>query len=87
MGSTTAGPGGRADTIGLVLQRVGRGARRRGTRLRVLRARAAALMGDAAYAELARHCAAHLAAQLPLLIHPATADARRRAAATPPASA
>ena len=39
-----------------------------------------ALMGNAAYAELARHCAAHLSAQLPLLVHPATADARRRAA-------
>jgi hypothetical protein len=45
-----------------------------------------ALMGNAAYAELARHCAAHLSAQLPLLVHPATAHAQRHADATPPAS-
>ncbi len=32
-----------------------------------------ALIGDAAYDELARHCEAFLAAQLPLLVHPATA--------------
>jgi hypothetical protein len=32
-----------------------------------------ALIGDAAYDELARHCAAFMAAQLPLLVHPATA--------------
>jgi hypothetical protein len=31
-----------------------------------------ALVGDAAYTELARHCAAFRAAQLPLLTHPAT---------------
>lgn len=31
-----------------------------------------ALVGDAAYAELARHCEAFRAAQLPLLAHPAT---------------
>ncbi len=31
-----------------------------------------ALVGDAAYAELARHCAAFSAAQLPLLSHPAS---------------
>jgi hypothetical protein len=32
-----------------------------------------ALVGDQAYDELARHCAAQLAARLPLLVHPATA--------------
>jgi hypothetical protein len=36
-----------------------------------------ALVGDRAYEELARHCEAFLAAQLPLLVHPATAAARR----------
>jgi hypothetical protein len=35
-----------------------------------------ALVGDKAYEELAEHCAAHLAARLPLLVHPATALAR-----------
>jgi hypothetical protein len=35
-----------------------------------------ALVGDKAYDELAGHCAAHVAAQLPLLAHPATAAAR-----------
>ncbi|NEE00357.1 DUF3109 family protein [Phytoactinopolyspora halotolerans] len=33
------------------------------------------LIGDAAYDELARHCKAFLDAQLPLLVHPATAEA------------
>ncbi|PSK97527.1 hypothetical protein CLV30_12219 [Haloactinopolyspora alba] len=37
-----------------------------------------ALMGDAAYEELARHCAAFEAAQLPLLEHPATVASRAR---------
>jgi hypothetical protein len=34
------------------------------------------LVGDKAYDELAGHCAAYLAAQLPLLVHPATAIAQ-----------
>jgi hypothetical protein len=34
-----------------------------------------ALVGDKAYDELAAHCAAHLAARLPLLVHPATSAA------------
>jgi len=37
-----------------------------------------ALVGDKAYDELARHCAAHLSAQLPLLVHPATVAANPR---------
>lgn len=40
-----------------------------------------ALVGEAAYAELARHCEAFLASRLPLLTHPATAAAVAVAAA------
>ena len=82
IGSTTAGPGGRADDLDWYCS--GSAEAHVGAEPVYVSCEPElqALMGDAAYAELARHCAAHLAAQLPLLIHPATADARRRAAAT-----
>ena len=35
-----------------------------------------ALIGPAAYAELARHCAQHEAARAPLALHPATSPGR-----------